>query len=223
MRHRWSSQTLPLISIITPCLNRVAFVAEAIESVLAQNYPNFEHIIVDGGSTDGTLEVLQNYPHLKVISEPDEGLYDAINKGLRICTGEIVGFLNTDDLYAPNIFESIAEVLRENPEIDAVSGGATIFEASGGGEKTELATYGPIARQEIWHRLTEGASIFNAWFFRKTVFTKIGSFNTKYLYVSDRDFLIRCAFHRLCHLAINTRFCTITGNMLVNYTDNTGQ
>ena len=72
------------ISIITPSFNRCGMITQAIESVLAQNYPHFEHIIVDGGSTDGTLDILSKYSHLKIISEPDKGMYDALNKGLNI-------------------------------------------------------------------------------------------------------------------------------------------
>ena len=82
-----------------PCLNRVNLIREAIESVLAQDYPNFEHIVIDGGSTDGTLDVLREYRHLKLISEPDNGLYDAVNKGIRLAQGELIGWLNSDDVY----------------------------------------------------------------------------------------------------------------------------
>ena len=86
------------LSIITPTLNRAHFLEEAIESVRAQDFPDCEHLIVDGGSTDGTLEMLARHPHLRVVSEPDRGLYDALNKGLRLGSGEIVGLLNSDDI-----------------------------------------------------------------------------------------------------------------------------
>ncbi|MBN1416361.1 MAG: glycosyltransferase, partial [Bacteroidales bacterium] len=94
----------PKISIITPCLNRVEFIRTAIESVLAQNYQNFEHIIIDGGSTDGTLELLKKYQHVIFVSEPDENLYEAINKGIRLASGKIIGHLNSDDFYSKAIF-----------------------------------------------------------------------------------------------------------------------
>ena len=83
-------------SIITPCLNARSFIAEAIESVLAQQIPDVEHIIMDGGSTDGTLEILKKYPHLVVVSGPDHGMYDAINQGIGISNGEWIGLLNAD-------------------------------------------------------------------------------------------------------------------------------
>src|ERR1700730_9817992 len=97
------------ISIITASLNRKEFIGAAIESVLAQNYPDFEHWIIDGGSTDGTLECLQQYPHLKVLSEPDLGVYDAWNKGIGRAKGDFVAILNSDDVYAPGAFENCAK------------------------------------------------------------------------------------------------------------------
>jgi glycosyltransferase involved in cell wall biosynthesis len=108
-------QDLPRISIITPSYNQAQFITETIESVVAQNYPNLEHIVVDGGSSDGTLEILSRYPHLKVISEPDQGQADAINKGFRLATGSIWGFLNSDDTYMPGALSRVAQEV--NPVI----------------------------------------------------------------------------------------------------------
>ena len=111
----------PKVSIITPSYNRAGMIETAIQSVLSQNYPEVEHIIMDGGSTDGTLEVLKKYPHLRVVSEPDQGMYDALNKGLNLAHGEIIGFLNTDDFYAPGVFAKIALQFSEKT-VDAVAG-----------------------------------------------------------------------------------------------------
>jgi glycosyltransferase involved in cell wall biosynthesis len=130
-----------LVSIITPCFNRAGLVADAVESVRQQDHPDVEHIVMDGGSTDGTLEVLGRYSHLRVFSQPDEGIYDALNKGLRLARGEVVGFLNTDDLYERGIFGTVAQAFRDDPEIDALVGGASIFYERPQGERVMLASF----------------------------------------------------------------------------------
>jgi glycosyltransferase involved in cell wall biosynthesis len=89
------------ISIITPTLNRAAYLGEAIESVIAQDHPDVEHIIVDGMSTDGTVELLGRYPHLRVIREPDRSVYDGFNTGIRAAHGEVIMLLNSADLLPP--------------------------------------------------------------------------------------------------------------------------
>lgn len=97
------------ISVLTPSYNQGEFIEETIESVLNQNYKNIEHIIIDGGSTDNTVEILRKYPHLKWISEKDNGQSDALNKGLAMAAGEIIGWVNSDDFYEKNIFEDVNE------------------------------------------------------------------------------------------------------------------
>ena len=94
----------PKISIVTPVFNQVDYIETTIQSVLNQNYPNLEYIVVDGGSTDGTIDIIKKYGSqiTKWISEPDQGLYYAMNKGLRLCSGDIVGILNSDDIYYPD-------------------------------------------------------------------------------------------------------------------------
>ncbi len=104
----------PKISIVTVSFNHGEFIRQNIESVLQQNYPNFEHIIIDGGSTDDTLDILRSYPHLKWTSESDRGQSDALNKGFSRITGEITGWLNSDDWYAPDIFFDVAKSLKDH-------------------------------------------------------------------------------------------------------------
>jgi glycosyltransferase involved in cell wall biosynthesis len=106
----------PRISIVTPSFNQASYIGETIESVLAQRYPDVEHIVIDGGSRDGTLDVLGRYPHLRVVSEPDRGHADALNKGFRLATGDIWAFLNSDDTLLPGALARVAE------EIDPARG-----------------------------------------------------------------------------------------------------
>jgi glycosyltransferase involved in cell wall biosynthesis len=98
----------PRISIITPSFNQARYIVATIESVMAQGYPNLEHIVIDSSSTDGTLEHLKRYSHLKVVSEPDRGHADAINKGFALATGDIWGFLNSDDTLLPGALHRVA-------------------------------------------------------------------------------------------------------------------
>lgn len=193
-------ESLPLLSIITPCYNRAGLITSAIESTLDQDYPHVEHIIVDGGSTDGTLDVLRRYPHLRVISESDRGMYDALNKGVRLARGQVIGFLNTDDCYEPQIFGSVMQTMLDDPNLGAVVGGATFFREPSGqppGTQKIIASFSPVAPQELYYRLTRGVSIFNAWFFRRNVFDLAGEFDIRYRASADRDFLIRLAIRGL--------------------------
>lgn len=113
----------PLVSIITPSYNQGEFIRETIESVLSQDYPNIEYIVMDGGSTDQTLEILKEYgDRIKWFSEKDEGQADAVNKGIRMAKGEIIGWLNSDDTYCPGAIRKVVEYFRTHPKVDMVYG-----------------------------------------------------------------------------------------------------
>ncbi|MGB8214533.1 MAG: glycosyltransferase family 2 protein [Anaerolineales bacterium] len=178
-------------SIITPCLNRSEFIVEAIESVLAQNYPLMEHIIVDGGSTDGTLDILSRFPHLHVISEPDHGMYDAINKGIRAARGNIIGFLNSDDCYPPDTFISVEQCLRYSPDSEAVIGGALTFEDDPHVGRKTLNRIGPYEANDLFNRIMQGRGIMNAWFFKRELFNRVGFFTTEYRIAADSEMILR--------------------------------
>jgi len=114
---------LPKISIIIPTLNQARFIEETITSVLTQDYPNLELIVLDGGSTDGTLEILKKYSSLLTwISEPDKGQVDAINKGLRMVTGEVVAYLNSDDIYTPGTLLTVGKYFVDHPDTQILTG-----------------------------------------------------------------------------------------------------
>jgi len=115
-------ESVPRISIITPSFQSGQYLEETIQSVVNQEYPNFEHIVVDGGSTDETLAILKRYPHVRWISEPDSGQAHAINKGLLMSTGEIIAYLNADDIYRPAAFLEVAGFFSQNPSARIVVG-----------------------------------------------------------------------------------------------------
>lgn len=113
----------PLVSVVTPVLNGARFLPAHLESIRGQQHPRLEHLVVDGGSSDGTLELLRGAPGVRLISEPDGGIYDAINKGLRLAGGELVGFLNADDRYVvPDAVTSIVAAFAANPGADVIYG-----------------------------------------------------------------------------------------------------
>ncbi|MCW5798248.1 MAG: hypothetical protein LZF60_220141 [Nitrospira sp.] len=195
----------PRISIVTPCLNGRPFIEEAIQSVLDQDYPNVEHIIVDGGSTDGTLDVLKKYSHLRVISEPDQGLYDALNKGVRLSTGDIIGHLNCDDLYEKRILGEVARMFAMSPEIDAICGGAEVFECNDGRDKRIIAQYmRPRDLELSVESVTLGPAITNARFFRRKIYEGVGLYNSRFRIAADREFLLRAALARTRSAAMQT-------------------
>ena len=108
---------LPLVSIVTPSLNQGRFIEDTIRSVLGQDYPRIEYLVVDGGSTDETLDVLARHDRaLRWLSRPERGQAAAVNKGLRMATGEILGWLNSDDVYEPSAVSTAVAYLREHPE-----------------------------------------------------------------------------------------------------------
>ena len=182
------------ISIITAALNRKEFIQAAIESVLVQGYSDFEHWIIDGGSSDGTLELLKQYPHLRVLSEPDRGVFDAWNKGVDRATGDLVGILNSDDVYPPWAFHSCTQLLEKVPAAQAASGGCQIFRNGPGGVEIEMHRYQDPRRYQLSLRnVTVGLPIINSRFFRRSVFDQLGRFSLDYPVASDREFLIRAA------------------------------
>jgi glycosyltransferase involved in cell wall biosynthesis len=121
------------ISIVTPSFNQAPFLEQTIRSIVHQNYHNLEYIVIDGGSTDGSVEIIKKFaPHIHYfISEVDTGHGNAINKGFRQSTGEIMAWLNSDDMYMPWTFRTVAEIFEQHPEIDWISGLATLWNDKG--------------------------------------------------------------------------------------------
>jgi glycosyltransferase involved in cell wall biosynthesis len=124
------------LSIITPVFNNAGYMQSCIDNVIEQNCPNCEHIVIDGGSTDGTLEIIrrnaEKYSHIRWVSEKDRGQSDAMNKGIRMAEGSVISFLNVDDFYEPGVFNRILPLFRELPEPSLLIGNCNIWDDDGG-------------------------------------------------------------------------------------------
>ncbi|ACI20752.1 glycosyltransferase family 2 protein [Thermodesulfovibrio yellowstonii] len=180
----------PLVSIITPTYNQAKFLAETIESVLKQDYKNIEYIIIDGGSTDGTLDILKKYSD-KVfwISEKDKGQVDAINKGLKIAKGSILAYLNSDDTYYTENAVSLAvEYLINNSHIGIVYGKSVYVD-----EKGQIIGYYNSYEFDYEKIFSECLNPVPqpSTFIKREVFEKIGFFDDKLCYAMDLDFWLR--------------------------------
>ena len=127
-------EELPLVSIVTPSYNKGRFIEETILSIKNQTYPQIEHIIIDGGSTDNTIDIIKKHEgtyNMQWISEPDKGQSDAINKGWRMAKGEIIAYLNADDTYMPWAVEMAVKHLTKHPDISMVYGDCNIINDHG--------------------------------------------------------------------------------------------
>ncbi|HZJ14581.1 MAG TPA: glycosyltransferase family 2 protein, partial [Chthoniobacteraceae bacterium] len=178
-----------------PCLNGAPYVEAAIESVRRQTGTSFEHIVLDGGSTDGTMAILGRHPHLRVLSEPDRGLYDASNKGLRLARGEIIGILNSDDFYVGEVFSAVAGAFSR-PEIVVVTGGAEVFAEEAGRRRRVRAIVGDGALRLDLGNLLAGVPLLNSRFFRRSFVELLGEFDLALRIAADREWLLRAALRQ---------------------------
>jgi glycosyltransferase involved in cell wall biosynthesis len=180
----------PLVSIVTPSFNQADYLEETILSVLRQDYTNLEYLIVDGASTDGSLEIIRKYVDSLAwsVSEPDRGQADAINKGLERAKGEIVAWLNSDDLYLPGTIQRAVEVMQENPDVGLVYGNLRSINPRG--EHINTITYQQYSLQDLLAFRIIGQP---AVFMRRAVLEQAGYLNLDYRYLLDHHLWIRMA------------------------------
>lgn len=178
------------ISVITAVYNNQATLADALDSILAQDYRNTELIVVDGASTDGTLEVIQRYAGqlAQIVSEPDRGIYDALNKGIRLATGDIVGFLHSDDIFADNqVLTRIAAALA-NPSVDACYGDLCYVRQD---KPERVVRYWRAGRYHP-RLLARGWMPPHPTFYaRRELYERFGGFDLNYRIAADYDCLLR--------------------------------
>jgi len=177
------------ISVITPCLNSAEYLEHAIKSVQEQNVQNSEHIIVDGGSTDGTLDIIKKYPHLNWISEPDDGQSDAMNKGFRLSTGDIMVFLNADDYFLPNAFSTVIRQFERGAEF--IVGKVLILYEDRSFRLNDPKT--DLKDMLKWWEKDSFCCNPVGYFYRRDVQEKVGDFNIYNHYSMDYEFLLESA------------------------------
>lgn len=181
-------------SIIIPSLNQGIYLEQSISSVLNQGYKNLELIVIDGKSTDCTLEILKKYQDkLKWISEKDSGQSDAINKGLKMATGDVIGWLNTDDYYMPGALQKVSDSFTNNKSSKWVTGDCKIVNSEGKEIQKYVALYKKILRQVPKKKMLLFANFIAepSTFWRRNIVEEIGYFNTKLKYVMDYEYWLR--------------------------------
>jgi glycosyltransferase involved in cell wall biosynthesis len=186
---------LPSLTIITPSLNAAGTLAETLESVRLQGYPGLEHIVVDGGSTDGTLEILEAAPDIRFVSEPDRGLSHALNKGIAMASGEVVGELNADDVYEPGALRAVGEAFRDHPSAAWLTGYCRIIDGDGVEIRRAITVYknALLRCYSAGLYLTHNFISAPATFFRRGTLDAVGGFDERYSISVDYDLQLRIA------------------------------
>lgn len=189
------------LSVVTPSYNQAKFIADAVESVKAQEYPDREHIVMDNCSTDGTGAILKDYPYLKLIRETDQGQSDALNKGFKMASGDIVGWLNADDRYLPGCFKTVSDFFVSHPSCDIIYGNYRLIDEAG-----KVLSY----RKELGFDLFMLKYLHILYipstttFFRRRVFEDGNFLDTHYHYAMDYEFFLRLALkgYKFCHVPV---------------------
>jgi carbamoyltransferase len=203
-----TDQAWPKISIVTPSYNQGLFLERTIASVLGQNYPSLEYMVIDGDSTDSSIETIKKYQDdLEYwVSEPDRGQTHAINKGLAHSSGEIMNWLNSDDVLRPDALRTIAEAFRRYPEADFVYGDCDLIDATG---KHLIRQYSPEFNGGV---MVYGRSIASqpACFWRRSAWEDLGPLDESYNFCMDMEYWIRavmagCQFRLVHHPLAATR------------------
>ena len=178
------------ITLITVCYNSAKTINKTLDSVASQTFKEFEHIIIDGKSQDKTLSIVKKYPHVKkIISEPDKGIYDAMNKGIKIAKGEFIGFINSDDFYtSSNVLESVVNIFNKNSYLDACYSDLVYTDQFNISKnirywKSSKFVFGAFSKGWCPPHPT--------FFVRRSVYERFGGFSSKYRIAADVELMMR--------------------------------
>jgi glycosyltransferase involved in cell wall biosynthesis len=180
---------------MSPCLNAVNTIGETLESVRSQGYPAVEHLVVDGGSTDGTLEILERAEGVRFVSEPDKGRADAVNKGVAMASGEVISWLNADDRYEPGALAAVGQVMIERPDAAWVTGYCRIVDGEGHEIRRGVTAYKNLLLRRFSYGLylTQNFVSDPATFVRHDALRRAGPLDGRYLISHDYDLWLRVA------------------------------
>lgn len=184
---------LPKVSIVTPSYNQGRYIRATIESVLGQDYPRIEHIVIDGGSNDETVSILKEYENkIRWVSESDNGQADAINKGIRLSSGSIVAYLNSDDIYLPGTISRVVDEFYRFPDADLVYGDFHAIDEQGNIlDKIKTIPFDHAILLYDANYISQPAS-----FYRRRLLDEIGLFDERLQYLMDYEFFLRAAKRR---------------------------
>jgi GT2 family glycosyltransferase len=185
----------PTLTVVTPCLDAAATIVETLDSVGRQLGPGDEHLIVDGGSTDGTLEILERRGGVRFISEPDRGLSDAMNKGIRLAQGEVLGWINADDVLLPGALDAVREAFAGVPDAEWAAGVCTIVDGQGAEIRRGVTAYkrALLRRYSLPSLLVQNFVMAPATWVRRSAYEAIGGFDERFSYSMDYDAWLRLA------------------------------
>lgn len=178
------------ISIITVCYNSAAYIADCLRSVDAQAWPNIEHLIIDGGSSDGTLQVIKGHERSwrRVVSEPDNGIYDAMNKGIRLSSGDVIGFINADDFYASaDVLHKVAEVFADS-SLGACHGDLCYVDPD---LTASIVRYWRSSEFRPGLFLRGWCPAHPTFYVRRNVYERLGAFDLQYKIAADVELMMR--------------------------------
>lgn len=184
----------PTVSVVTPCLNAAATIQRTLDSVRDQGV-EIEHIVVDGGSTDGTVDILAASPGVRYVSGPDEGLSDAVNKGIEMATGDLIGWLNADDWYLPGAVQAVVDAAVENPAAQWITGRCPIVGEDGEEIRHGVTRYKNFLLRHYSFRafLTQNFVSCPATFVRAEAYQQAGPYVVSQHYAMDYDMFLRLA------------------------------
>ncbi|ETX12588.1 glycosyl transferase [Marinomonas ushuaiensis DSM 15871] len=198
------------ITIITVCFNSATTIRDTIESVKSQDYKNIEYIIVDGKSTDNTLDIINEYPEVVsvIISEKDNGLYDAMNKGIELATGDIIGILNSDDFYSySTVLAEVSQTFRSNPEGDMVLGNVNFVTPD---NLNKPVRFYSSYNFSPWKMRFGFMPAHPATFIKRSAYGKVGMYSLEYKIGADFNWFVRAFFlHKLRYAKLNKTLVTM--------------